>query len=404
MPDALCISVPGLLAPFAPSFASELARQGYVPRVVAHHLRLMADVSSWLTAQDLQVADLMKEAERFLQARRDAGFTRHTTRQGLRPLLAHLRRLGAVPPTPPPVFTDPVDVTLAGYRHYLTSERGLGAATARGYLDAVRPFLQTRRSADGVQVDVEHLSGADVTAFVVTHAPKHSRHAAKMLVTSLRALLQFLHLEGAITTPLVGAVPSVAGWRLAGLPTPVDAADVQRLLASCDRRTAAGARDFAMLTTLARVGLRAGEVAALRLDDLDWRLGEITIHGKGPRIDRLPLPTDVGAAIAAYLRRGRPLSAPDRAVFVRVMAPHRALGATGVTHVVAAAARRAGLGPIHAHQLRHFVAAQTLRAGGSLSEIKQLLRHRLVRTTAIYAKVDRDALRSIARPWPGGTA
>jgi integrase/recombinase XerD len=225
-----------------------------------------------------------------------------------------------------------------------------------------------------------------------------------MRATPLRSFLQFLHLEGAITTSLVAAVPSVAGWRLASLPKPVEAADVQRLLASCDRRTAAGARDFAILTMLARLGLRTGEVAALRLDDLDWRLGEITIHGKGPRIDRLPVPTDVGAAIAAYLRRGRPSSTQDRAVFLRVMAPHRALGPTGVTHVVAAAAQRVGLGPIHAHRLRHFVAAQTLRAGGSLSEIKQLLRHRLMRTTAIYAKVDRDALRSIARPWPGGTA
>jgi site-specific recombinase XerC len=322
----------------------------------------------------------------------------------LQPLLAHLHRVGIVPPTPPPVCTDPLDVTLARYRHYLISERGLGAATARGYLDAVRPFLQTRRSADGWQVDVEHLSAADVTAFVVTHAPRQSGHAAKMMVTSLRSVLQFLHLDGAIPTSLVAAVPSVAGWRLAGLPRPVDAADVQRLLASCDPRTAAGARDFAILTTLARVGLRAGEVATLRLDDLDWRLGEITIHGKGPRINRLPLPTDVGAAIAAYLHRGRASSTQDRAVFVRLMAPHRALGPTGVTHVVAAAAQRAGMDPIHAHRLRHFAAAQTLRAGGSFAEIKELLRHRLVRTTAIDAKVDRDALRTIARPWPGGVA
>lgn len=209
------VRVSGPLEPFARGFASEVAQRGYVPRVVVHHLRLMADVSRWLTSQDLQVADLPREAERFLQARRAAGFTRYTTAKGLQPLLAHLHRVGGVPPTPPPVCTDPLDVTLARYRQYLISERGLGAATARGYLDAVRPFLQTRRSADGCQVDVEHLSAADVTAFVVTHAPRQSRHAAKMMVTSLRSVLQFLHLDGAIPTSLVAAVPSVAGWRLA---------------------------------------------------------------------------------------------------------------------------------------------------------------------------------------------
>jgi len=180
MPDPARVRVPGPLEPFATGFASELAQQGYVPRVVVHHLRLMADVSRWLTSQHLQVAHLTSEAERFLQARRTAGFIRHTTAKGLQPLLAHLHRIGVVPPTPPPVCTDPLDVTLARYRHYLISERGLGAATARGYLEAVRPFLQTRRSADGCQVDVAHLCAADVTAFVVTHAPRQSRHAAKM--------------------------------------------------------------------------------------------------------------------------------------------------------------------------------------------------------------------------------
>jgi site-specific recombinase XerD len=401
-PSRICILGP--LEPFAPGFASELARQGYVPRVVVYHLRLMADVSRWLTEQDLQVSDLTREAERFLQARRAAGYTRYWTGQALRPLLTYLRSLGVVAPTPLPVFTNPVDVMLARYRHYLTSERGLGAATARGYLDAVRPFLRTRLSPDGLHVDLEHLCGADVTAFVVAHTPTQSRHGAKMTVCSLRSVLQFLHLDGAITTPLVAAVPSVAGWRLAGLPKSVDASDVQRLLASCDRHTPDGSRDFAILTTLARIGLRAGEVAALRLDDLDWRLGEIVVHGKGPRVERLPLPTDVGAALAAYLRRGRPSSVQDRAVFVRCMAPHRGLTPTGITQIVAAAAQRAGLGTIYAHRLRHFAAMQTLRAGGSFAEIKQLLRHRLVQTTAIYAKVDREALRTIARPWPGGAA
>jgi integrase/recombinase XerD len=259
-------------------------------------------------------------------------------------------------------------------------------------------------SADHDDLDVEHLNAADVTAFMLSRCSGPSRRAAKVTVSPLRSFLRFLHVSGAITQPLAAAVPSMAGWRLAGLPKGVDPVHVRRLLASCDRRTTAGRRDFAILTTLVRLGLRAGEVAALRLDDIDWRLGEMAVHGKGSRAERLPVPADVGTAIVAYLRDRRPASAQGRTVFVRLMAPHRALSPTGVTNVVAAAARRAGLEPIYAHRLRHFAATQTLRAGASLSEIKQLLRHSRAQTTAIYAKVDRDALRTIARPWPGGVA
>jgi len=206
-----------------------------------------------------------------------------------------------------------------------------------------------------------------VIAFVVAHTPHQSHHAAKLTVSALRSFLRLLHVEGAITHPLVAAAPSVAGWRLAGLPKGVEPGHVRSLLASCDSRTTAGCRDFAILTLLARLGLRAAEVSALQLGDLDWRVGEMVVHGKGSRAERLPVPADVGAAVAAYLRDGRPASAQGRSVFVRLMAPHGALSPTGVTHVVASAAQRAGLGSIHARRLRHVAAMQTLRAGGSLS-------------------------------------
>ena len=224
-----------------------------------------------------------------------------------------------------------------------------------------------------------------------------------MTATALRSLLGFLHLTGAVTHSLVAAVPSVAGRRLAGLPPRLEPDHVQRLLAVCDRRTLGGRRDFAIITTLARLGLRAAEVATLRLDDLRWRAGEIVVHGKGRRVERMPLPTDVGDAITAYLRQ-RPARAQGRTVFVRLLAPLRPLSHTGLTQIVAAAAQRAGLGRIHAHRLRHFAATQLLRAGAPLSEIQQFLRHDRLQTTAIYAKVDYDALRTIARPWPGGAA
>jgi site-specific recombinase XerD len=192
----------------------------------------------------------------------------------------------------------------------------------------------------------------------------------------------------------------VAGWRLSGLPKGLEAGQVCRLLAAPDRRTATGRRDYAVLLLLARLGLRAGEVAHLGLDDIDWRRGELTILGKGNRGERLPLPPDVGAAIASYLRHGRPGSAEGRSVFVRVHAPHRALSGGGVTMIVFDVAQRAGLGKIHAHRLRHTAATAMLRAGSPLAEVGQVLRHRSPVSTAIYAKVDRDALAVLARPWP----
>jgi site-specific recombinase XerD len=199
-------------------------------------------------------------------------------------------------------------------------------------------------------------------------------------------------------------VPSVTGWRLSNLPKGLEPGQLRKLLASCDRRTRTGRRDCAIVLLLSRLGLRSGEVARLGLDDIDWRRGEIAVRGKANRAERLPLPADVGAAITAYLRRGRPVTAQGRSVFVRVHAPHRALTTGGVTMVVFDAAQRAGLGKIHAHRLRHTAATAMLQAGSTLPEVGQVLRHRSALTTAIYAKVDRDALAVLARPWPADAA
>jgi integrase/recombinase XerD len=397
--------VSGPLSGFAAGFADELGRQGYGPSAIGHHLSLLAHLNRWLRGRDLGADELnMTEVERFLLARRAAGYTRRLSIKALQPTLAYLRGLGVAPTPPLPTPRGPVEKMLERYRSYLTVERGLGGATARGYVDAVRFFLQGRTVPDGLALDLSHLTAADVISFVVGRCPHQGHSAARLTVSALRSLLGFLHVEGEIERSLACAVPSVACRRLAGLPKGLDPDQVQRLLVSCDSGTRNGCRDFAILCMLVRLGLRAAEVAKLALEDIDWRAGEIVVRGKANCIERLPLPADVGEAVAVYLHCGRPTSAHGRTVFVRIKAPHRPLSTGGVTQVVAAAARRAGLGQIYAHRLRHTAATQMLRAGASLPEIGQVLRHRRVLTTAIYAKVNRDALRTIARPWPGDGA
>ena len=254
----------------------------------------------------------------------------------------------------------PVEELLGCYRGYLLGERGLTEGTARGYVDFVRPFVATRVRGEGL--DLAGITAADVTGFVLTACPGRGGGSAKLIVCGLRSLLRWLHLTGQVPTSLAEVVPSVAGWRLSTLAKGLEPDQLRRLLAACDRRTGTGRRDYAVMLLLSRLGLRAGEVARLGLDDIDWRRGEITIAGKGNRAERLPVPADVGAAIAAYLRRGRPRTAQGRSVFVRVHAPHRPLTTGGITMIVFDAAQRAGLAKMHAHRLRHTAATAMMRA------------------------------------------
>jgi integrase/recombinase XerD len=390
--------VVGPLEPHVVGFAEDLLLQGYSRTSAEQHVCFIAQLDRWLAGEGVGLDGLSEPViERYLAERRAAGYVEYRSWKALRPILDYLAPLGVLP-SPDDVAPSPVAVVLARYSAYLVGERALTAGTARGYVDCVRPFVATRLR--GNVVDLAGLSTVEVTGFVLAACPGRAVGSAKLIVCALRSFLHWLHLSGQAPGSLADAVPSVAGWRLSNLPKGLEPGQLRRLLASCDRRTPTGRRDYALLLLLSRLGLRAGEVARLSLDDIDWCCGQIVVVGKGNRAERLPLPADVGAAIAAYLRRGRPATAEGRSAFVRVHAPHRALTTGGVTMVVFDAGQRAGLGKIHAHRLRHTAATAMLRAGSPLPEIGQVLRHRSPLSTAIYAKVDRDALAVLARPWP----
>lgn len=391
------VRMTGPLAPHATGLAGELARLGFTEMSARAQLGLAAHLSRWLAAAGLGTMALTAPvAEEYLAARRAAGYTAY-----LAPLLGYLRELGVAPAAEIAVPTTQAEALLERYRRYLLTERGLREKVVRGYVDSVRPFVAGHAAAGGA--DLGWLTAGDVTAFLTGESRRLAPKTAQRLATALRSLLRFWHVEGLISGPLDRAVPKVANRR-PGLPRPLEPTQVRALLASCDLGTAAGRRDLAMMTLLARMGLRAGEVAGLRLDDIDWRRGEITIAGKGNRRDQLPLPADAGEVVAGWLRHGRPPTALDRSVFIRIKAPHRGLTAGGVTMAVFAAGQRAGLGTIYAHRLRHSAATAMFAEGGSLAEIGQVLRHRRPATTAAYTKVDIEALRALARPWPGASS
>jgi integrase len=285
---------------------------------------------------------------------------------------------------------------LAEFRTWLDRERGLSPVSVRCYSKQARYFL-AEVGGPGV---VSSLDAGQVTAFMVGHSRDYSTGTAKAMVTSLRAFLRFAHATGRTAVPLAGAVPAVASWRLATLPRGLSAAETGLLLDGCDRESAAGLRDYAVLSLLAGLGLRSAEAAGLQLGDIDWRAGEIAVTGKGSRTERLPLPAPAGEALSAWLAGGRP-RCESRAVFVTVRRPYRQLTPEALRSVMGRACERAGLERRGTHRFRHALATEMLRAGASLPEVGQVLRHRSQLSTSVYAKVDQNALRPLARPWPG---
>ena len=392
----LKVGIRGPLAADLTGLGTALHARGYTRLSIRNLARLVAHLSGWLADHELGARDLNRETiERFARARRAAGYTGHRWASSLEPILGYLRAIGDAPPLEPPRrVSTPNDATIEAYRDYLQRERDLAPATVSFYLRVARAVLP----ADG---DLARLTAATVTGSVLALSRQYSVAFTKYWVTATRALLRYLFVRGAIAVDLTGAIPAVAGWRLTGLPRDLDPTVVAQILGGCDGRTHDGRRARAAVLLMVRLGLRVGEVAALRLEDVDWTGGEILIHGKGGRLDRLPLPVDVGAAVVAYVRRSRPRT-DSRVVFLGLRAPHGPAGSAGLKSAVRAACRRAGVPEIGTHRLRHTAASQMLRQGSRLSEIAQVLRHRHLDTTAIYAKVDRAALRDVVRPWPDG--
>lgn len=390
----------GGLAVYADGFRVELAGLGYTSTGVVRKLWEVGRLSDWMAAAGVDVDELTTgRMQDFVAAHEQVG-ERPIGPRTLRPLLRYLRGLSVAPEET--VGSSPVDQLVGRYRVWLVEDRGLAARTVGRYETTARRFLELRASSAG-GCGVEGLSGADVTGFLLAECTRVAVGSAKGRVAELRSLLRFLFLEGLTATALAAAVPPVAGWRDTALPPTLTRAQVTAMVKSCDRSTGIGRRDFAILMVLARLGLRSAEVAGLTLDDLDWRAGEIVVRGKGRRDDRLPLPAEVGDALAGYLRDGRPTAA-CRAVFLTRYAPLRAMMPVTVSKVVINASRRVGMAPpVPAHRLRHALASDMLRHGAALADISQVLRHRDLATTAIYAKVDHVALRELALPWPAVT-
>jgi integrase/recombinase XerD len=363
---------------------------------------LAACFSRWLQQNGVGLRSLCSDhAARYLRyrarhvrpCRGDAAAFKH--------LIGFLRDEGVIPrekkcqPTP-------AEHRAQAFGQYLLEVRALARPTIVSYVPFIRSFLKDRFGS--ARVTLSHLRAGDVVRFVQHQAPRLHRKTAKNMTTALRSFLQYARYIGEVTLDLAAAVPIVANWSMTSIPRAISADHVRQLLASIDRRTAVGRRDYAILLMLARLGLRAGEVVSLELGDIDWNLGQVNVRGKSGQRNRLPLPTEVGKAIAAYLRRGRPHST-SRSVFLRARAPICAFrGVSGIDSIIRHALQRAGIQATTsgAHQFRHGLATEMLRQGASLSEIGELLGHRHPQTTKIYTKVDIKALRTLALPWPGG--
>jgi len=394
----------GPLAAQVGLFAKSVGEQGYSRVSIHRQVLLAACFSRWLKQKGVGLRSICSDhttryrryrARHVRPCRGDAAALRH--------LISFLRREGVIPSEKKLICQPtPAEHCARVFGQYLLEVRALARPTILNYVPFIRSFLEDRFGPG--RVTLSRLCASDVVRFVQRQAPRLHGKRAKLMTTAMRSFLRYAQYRGEVTLDLAAAVPIVANWSMTSIPRAISAEHVRQLLASIDRHTAIGRRDYAILLLLARLGLRSGEVTSLELNDIDWNLGQVSVRGKSGQRNRLPLPTEVGKAIAAYLRRGRPDST-SRRVFLRARAPICSFrGASGVGSIVRHALQRAGIQATTTgtHQFRHGLATEMLRQGASLSEIGELLGHRNPETTKIYTKVDIEALRTLALPWPGG--
>ena len=394
----------GPLAFYISSFAKSVSVQGYSLYSIHRQILLAACFSRWLKQKGIGVRSICSDhPTRYLRYRARHVRPCRGDPAALKHLIDFLHREGVIPAEKIAARRmTPAERCAQAYEQYLCEARALVRATIANYVPFIRDFLKDC-FGDG-RVRLSRLCADNVVRFVQRQAPRLHLKRAKLMTTALRSFLHYVRYRGEVTLDLAAAVPVVANWSMTSIPRAISADHVRQLLASIDRRTAVGRRDYAILLLLARLGLRSGEVAFLELDDIDWNAGQVSVRGKRGQRNELPLSTEAGKAIAAYLRRGRPHST-SRRVFLRAKAPIRGFrGASGVGSIVRHSLKRAGIDAptTGAHQFRHGLATKLLRQGASLSEIGELLGHRHPQTTKIYTKVDIKALRTLALPWPGG--
>lgn len=394
--------LPDLLVVQRRRFTASLIEQGYADETVRLKVKLVTDFGEWLKRDRVAIADL--------DERRVEAFLKHRSRvhrgnlKTLQQFLAHLRRQNVVPARNLPCDRSPLAHILNRYETHLRTERGLVPHTILEYQSFVRKFLLER--FHGRPLLLKALKASDISDFILRHAHGMDVRGAQLMTTAFRSFFRFLFQRGELQADLAASVPTVANWRLSTVPKYLVPKEVKRVLKACNRRTAVGRRDYAILLLLSRLGLRAGEVVALQLEDVNWRAGEILVRGKGLLHDRMPLPPDVGQALASYVRRDRP-RCQTRRVFVCTKAPRRGFAnPSTLSTIVRRALTRADLHPPlkGAHLLRHSLATSMLRSGAKMGEIAEILRHQALNTTEIYAKVDFEGLRSLAHPWPMGGA
>jgi site-specific recombinase XerD len=392
----------GQFGRYIDGFVAELYKVAYSRHCIKFKIQAASAMSRWMKRRGIELKEIDDNMlDKFLNYRRKKLLIRKYDAIAVKALLDYLRKCDVVPLPLERIDNSVKNRIIQDFRKHM-KERNLADSTLRRHSRIALDFLsECFSSADAV---LEDIKPTDITDFVANHAKRLNPNTSRIIVSALRSFFRFLYLRGEIKSELASVVPAVANWRLATLPKWIPHSQVEHLLKSCDQSTPTGQRNYAILLLLARLGLRSMDVVKMCLADIDWEAGEIKVSGKSQRQDRLPLPKDVGEALARYLRQSRP-KCSTRRVFITVRAPIRGFVETrGIYKIVYRAFKKAGMNPpqMGGHILRHSLATNMLRNGASLGEIGEILRHKQLTTTQIYAKVDLTSLRKMAQPWSGG--